>query len=127
MTALATIDRELARLHTRKAELEGAALLLARRSTILCKGCRKRSRVSSWTFEQQRHYIPPHGCTGGDYWMPSETRVCHIICGKCGFRDYIYNHKEREKIVQLADNERFGRRALFGAVVLYNKPYHRFG
>lgn len=45
------------------------------------RGCGAWTKVKYATFIQTHFYISPHGCTGGDYWLPGEGRS---NCGACG-------------------------------------------
>ena len=56
--------------------------------TILCECCRKRTKLSNATAVRRYHYIEPHGCTGGDYWMFSHEYLFH--CAKCGASNRAY-------------------------------------
>lgn len=115
---LSGYDIELHLLAQENARLLAEKLAAIQRMFIRCSSCHKESRLSSWTFVQDYWYERPYSCTGGDTWHTSATNVCDIICPKCGFENYIYNHAQREKIVHLVDDSdfRWNKHKLFAGV-----------
>lgn len=118
MAEIERIDRELKRLEElRKKILERKSDIL-RNKLIKCANCGKQNKVREWSFVQKYWYVPPHGCTGGDYWKPHEHDTCDIMCPKCASKNYIYNHPQKPKILQIIkDNPRFGTDGLFKEVI----------
>ncbi len=105
MPPLTVIERDLAALQTNQAQLYQRQLAAIRRKFIRCSKCHKNSRLASWSFIQGMFYVEPFSCTGGDYWLNSQTSSCHITCPKCGYENYIYNHPDRDRIVELLDKK----------------------
>lgn len=116
MSSLAVAERKLENLEQRHRHALDEKLQAIRRSVITCAKCKQGSQISSWIFIQNHYYVEPYSCTGGAYWIASETEVCHIICPKCGTRHYIYNDLQRDKIVQLVDDGKFFKNDIFDKV-----------
>ena len=74
-----------------------------KRIRFACVHCAKTSKLSRWDFVQDHWYEGPWGCMGGDTWHSSKTEVCHLACPHCRQMNYIYNHPERQKIVELCN------------------------
>ncbi|QQR82259.1 hypothetical protein IPJ70_03175 [Candidatus Campbellbacteria bacterium] len=72
---------------------------IARDISFTCEHCGRKAPLSQWVFIQSMYYVAPHGCTEGDYWVNSQTKVCHLCCPMCEWENYLYNHPEREKIL----------------------------
>ncbi|MHB1118298.1 MAG: hypothetical protein ACYCZ7_02130 [Minisyncoccota bacterium] len=84
--------------------------------TIRCDYCEKGSRLETWGFVQDFKHTPPYGCSGGACWDKSETRVCYLLCPKCSAMNYIYNHAQREEIVDLVEKQGVKKEEVFSAV-----------
>lgn len=54
---------------------------IQRRKMWRCYGCFKRTQISKITIIQDHWYVPPRGCTGGDYWNTSNE--VYVPCPKC--------------------------------------------
>ena len=113
MATISAIQRKLDKLDSDRSETLKQKLQAIQRSLVICIKCRKKSRLGSWAFIQGRHYIRPYSCNGGDYWVYSKTEVCEIICPKCGAENYIYNHPQRNKIVELVTVNPFSKEQIF--------------
>lgn len=50
--------------------------------------CGKAFEVRELEYIQTQFYVPPHGCTGGDYWKDGEGRW---RCPHCGFTNRLYD------------------------------------
>ena len=123
MSTLRTIEREIDILKAQRDRIKARQLQAVRGSFISCTRCQRRSRLSSWTFIQKMWYTPPEGCTGGDHWNRSETRLCYMICPKCRAEEYIYTHPQRKKIVRLADDHNFSKDQLFKEIIKKEDKY----
>lgn len=67
------------------------------------KSCGKRSQLHTCIYIQTHYYIPPHGCTEGDYWLPGEV---NIICPKCKTRHrLIHSQAQPDNYHQLSYTE----------------------
>lgn len=88
------IDKELAALNVRTAELLRQRDKLRSKSVIRCHWCGKGTGVRFLTYIQTYWYEHPYSCTGGDNWHPGEGQY---DCPKCGkrCRDY-FNDKIKE-------------------------------
>lgn len=65
-----------------------------RRSTIRCRTCRKRSRLSDWTFIQRKWTDDPESFPK-DY----ERESCELICPKCERNNYIFTHPDKDRLL----------------------------
>jgi hypothetical protein len=59
------------------------------------EGCGKRTQIGKLEYIQLWYYVPPRGCTEGDYHVPSDGE---FICIKCGHKNRLWN---RPKIMEL--------------------------
>ena len=59
------------------------------------KGCGKEFKIGDLTYIQTYCYEEPHGCTGGDYWFPSEGQ---FDCPECGIRNRLHNRKDYQDL-----------------------------
>lgn len=122
MGKMERIDSELKRLEKQKAKLSGKKSDILRNMLVKCVNCHKQSKICEWTFVQKYWYVRPSGCTEGDYWKHDEYDTCDIMCAKCSFQNYIYNHPQKTKILQIIkDNPSFGTNNLFKKVVESHK------
>ncbi len=103
MNKLKRVIRQLNELNDVRKKIVSEKLQIVRRALIRCAECDKKSRLCVWVFVQDWWYEEPYGCTGGAEWRTSQTESCHIVCPKCGKENYIYNHPERTRIVDLID------------------------
>lgn len=116
MSAVAQARRQQKELRIAERELIEQEKEAIRRSLIRCQRCAKPSRLSDWTFVQKKWWVPARGCTEGAYWTNSHTDVCDIVCPKCGVANYIYNHPQRSKLVDLLGNYAWNAKELFKEV-----------
>lgn len=116
MGKLAVVQDKLDRLENKRKRVKEEQRDVIRNSLIRCMMCSRRSRLSSWVFIQDQWYVRPYSCTDGDYWSPSATEVCHIVCPKCSKENYLYNHSQRDRIVELIDSHQFAKTDLFKEV-----------
>lgn len=89
-----------------------------RRSFIRCKNCNKSSRLLDWTFVQKTWWVPATGCNDGGYLKHSYTYLCDVVCPKCEIANYIYNHPQREKLVDLLGEHAWQAKELFKEVTI---------
>lgn len=116
MVAITTLQRQLDKLDNDRVEVLKQKLQAIQRVLVMCVKCRKKSRLGTWSFIQERWYVEPYSCAGGDYWNYSKTETCDITCPKCGVENYIYNHPQRNKIVELVDGHHFSTTDIFKEV-----------
>lgn len=116
MKTLAAVQKKLDELKKENRRVVEIKRDIIRHKFILCTGCRKKSLLFSWIFIQNTYYVAPDSCTGGDYWLHSETKCCHIICPKCDKKLYLYNHPQRDAIIGLIDSHEFFKKDLFREV-----------
>lgn len=116
MATITTLQHRLDKLdHDRVGTLK-QKLQVIQRVLVKCVKCRKKSRLGTWSFTQGRWYVEPYSCTSGDYWKYNGTETCHIVCPKCGDENYIYNHPQKDKIVELVDCHHFCTEEIFKKV-----------
>jgi len=120
MNKLQKLNRELER-ETRAFELFKAKnheekVAVIRKRVIGCPSCHAACQLKNWGFVQEYRYNRPHGCgEGGDH-TAKDTNVCHLICPMCSEEIYIYNHNQRDQIVQMIDNEGVNKSEIFATV-----------
>lgn len=70
---------------------------LKKRKMITCTNCNHKTQISKASIVRDHHYITPHGCTEGDYWLFSKEY--HYYCNKCDgwSRAYIMNWETIEE------------------------------
>jgi hypothetical protein len=115
--AFARIERRIEKLEQEIIDLQNKKLEIIKAAYITCKKCNKKSRLGSWSFIQNMWYVPPYSCTGGDYWNNHETKTCHLVCPKCEAENYIYNHPQKELILELTDGNKFSKAEIFAKVI----------
>ncbi len=120
MPNLIQIKKEIAKIDSAKSRLLKMCLEKARKTKICCAKCRRQSELRKWTFVQDHYYVAPYSCSGGAYWLQSETKVCNVICPKCRHRNYIYIHPQRDKLVEI--EKEFSASKLFHAVTEEHEP-----
>ncbi len=91
-----------------------------KRFKIQCQFCNTGpSELSKWTFVQKRWYEQPHGCMGGDCWHDQRIDLCDIRCPYCKEGNYLYNHKQKNEILQILKGfSKFSSDTLFKEVVI---------
>lgn len=62
------------------------------------RGCGKKTLVRELVYIQTHYYVEPHGCSGGDYWVPGEG---NFDCPHCGHRNRLYDRKPIEALKRL--------------------------
>lgn len=74
----------------------------ARRSTVACtsqvatgRGCGGEHEIGSLVYIQTHHYVSPHGCTGGDYWLQDEGQW---RCPSCGHLNRLYDSPDVQEL-----------------------------
>jgi ribosomal protein S27E len=104
MAVLERVKKEMAELteayNAAASKLTDRKREVIRRFIVRCRECGQGSRLSAWSFIQKLWYKRPSGCTEGDYWLPHNTETCDIVCPKCQDRNYLYNHPQRDRIVE---------------------------
>lgn len=116
MATLTTLQRQLDKLDGDRSKVLKQKLGAIQRVLVKCVKCHKKSRLGTWFFVQGRWYAEPYSCIDGDHWNYSDTKVCHIVCPKCDGENYIYNHPQRYKIVELVDGHHFSTKEIFKEV-----------
>lgn len=74
--------------------------------------CGQRSLFSKWKFIQEYYYVAPYSCTGGDYWLPGESK---LVCPKCGHVNRVDYHSKKDDLLKI-DTSEFAE---------YSKQYRR--
>ncbi len=83
--------------------LEKERLQILRGIRFSCPRCGKRSTLSRWVFIKTSYFVPPHGCTGGDYWMQRSPSECGIKCPRCKNHFYIPSFPQQEKFLNILE------------------------
>jgi hypothetical protein len=97
----AKVNAKLARFRQAVETIFLQKLNIARGILFTCEHCGRKSPLSKWVFIQVQYYVPPRGCTEGDYWVNSETKVCDLRCPMCEGKNYLYNHKEKTDVLRV--------------------------
>jgi hypothetical protein len=116
MDAITPLQRQLNKLDGDRSKVLKQKLEAIQRVLIKCVKCHKKSRLGTWSFVQGRWYVEPYSCADGDYWNYNKTETCHILCPKCSSENYIYNHPQKDKIVELVDGNHFSTTEIFKEV-----------
>jgi len=120
MNKLQKLNRELAKLtrvfEAASAVIKSDKIAVIRKCVIGCPACHTASQLKKWGFIRNYWYTRPHGDSEGDTWSPSDTKVCHLICPHCGESIYIYNHNQRDRIVDIVDNQGVSKDEIFATV-----------
>ena len=109
------LEQRITATERRLQELKTARINLLRKTLLFCPACETNSEIGQWTFNQVHHYIKPHGCDEGDYWVPSNIEVCFFVCPNCKKESYIYRHPQKMEISNLAEKV-FNVHLLFNSV-----------
>jgi len=110
---LAEIEKKIAPI---RASIHQLVALRVGRTIVQCSLCRKRSRFGRFGFVQDYWYTQPSGCSGGDYWSRTEIKLCYIVCPECSVMNYIYQHPQREQIIDLIQNQGLERKEIFSTI-----------
>jgi hypothetical protein len=80
---LRDINKELKEIEERQSLLYIERKKAIKRKFIKCpeKDCGKRSRLGDLIYFQDNYYVPPRGCTEGDYHVPQEEG--YTFCPHC--------------------------------------------
>ena len=64
-------------------------------TAVICskKSCGKGFEIKDLTFLYPIYYVPPSGCTGGDYWS-SDDNDGYWVCPSCNTRNRLYRRPE---------------------------------
>ena len=63
-----------------------------RKETIWICECGKANAIKDTQLIQTYFYVSPHGCTGGDYWLPGEK----VLLCECGNRSRLYEYEGKQ-------------------------------
>lgn len=84
--------RKIINEHEKAIEERNAAALVKCTSQIATgPGCGQLHTIGELEYIQTHYYVSPHGCTGGDYWLPGEG---NWVCPTCGHRNRLYASPE---------------------------------
>ena len=75
--------------------LQGETEVKCKTSAIYGVGCGATHSISTLDYIQTYYYVSPYGCSGGDYYKPSEGQ---FICPTCGRRNRLYDRPEIEEL-----------------------------
>lgn len=91
MTRLQRTLDELTEARAHVQALEAQAKYLRGFKRLKCKNCGKRSEVRHCTYLLHHGYIPPRGCTGGDYYVIDAEGW---RCPKCEHDHRLYSRED---------------------------------
>ena len=121
-STLRSIDRELECVAAEEDELLERKREATKRLLLTCTSCRRKNPLGQWVFIQRRGYVPPRGCTEGDYWYNAHLAVCHIRCPRCGDENYLHAHPDRNRLEELFGNDGFRLVGHFRSVETRSDP-----
>lgn len=101
-----TVNEQVAEIEAQIAALKDKIAEVQRSRLLVCHHCRGQSVISTLTYIQTFYYVSPRGCSGGDYYMPSEGRY---TCPRCGELNRLQKFQGHEGVDKL--------KPYFGAVV----------
>lgn len=119
MNKLQKLTQQLERL-TREFDVASAAILsqkvaVIKKRVVGCSSCHTAGQLRNWGFVQ--NYLQPTSRAASDKGgVPSETKMCHLFCPHCGELICIYDHHQRDLIVDLVDNHGFSKEEIFAFV-----------
>lgn len=96
---------EIAELQTELNESYGRTLVACITNTY-GQGCGKKSQIRKLTHIQPYWYVPPSGCSDGDYWTADNESQWD--CPHCGHRNRAHKY-ERPEVMEL--RQYFGKQA----------------
>lgn len=82
MSSLKRIDTQIAECTKNLEDLRVLRLDILKQCNLRCGKCEILSTLSKWTFRQAIWYVPPLGCTEGDYWKDDDSQSS-FICPHC--------------------------------------------
>lgn len=87
MSNVAKIEKQIKELKTK---LEAAKKALK----FECMGCHKKTSISKLELIVEQFYVPPRGCSDGDYWTEGENPDFYVKCPKCNkeIRYYYFDY-----------------------------------
>ncbi len=98
---LEEIEKKLVVVETKRQKLRAEQAKALGRKYVTCtdncygKGCGKKFQIHNLVYIQIHFYISAYGCTGGDYWKPSEGQ---FDCPNCDHRNRLYDRKHIEEL-----------------------------
>jgi hypothetical protein len=113
MDQIRETQEKLDRLDEKRAELSKQKLEAIQAVPIACIACKQYTSLGDWIFIQKLWWVPPSGCTEGAYWKNHQTHTCDLRCPQCSYENYIYNHPQKAKIVELVDHHGFYEKKIF--------------
>ena len=101
LSLLQKTERKISKAEEKLKLLRKERDFLLSQTSVLCtnsvygKGCGKETEIRDLVYIQTHWYVPPSGCTGGDYWNEGEGQ---FACPHCGRLNRLY---DRPKIQEL--------------------------
>ena len=80
------LDEKIKQLENELNLLKDQKLEKEKNKIIKCGACKKGSKIRNLEFINAHYYVPPYGCTGGDYWNTDDSNS-GFICVKCNIRN----------------------------------------
>lgn len=83
--------------------IRATTVSMVREFPFTCFACKGTTPLHRWTLSRLMYHVPPHGCTGGDYWVTESLDVSQLCCPGCKEWNYLYNHPQRKHTVLFLD------------------------
>jgi len=106
MTTIRSIQKKMSTLKKELDTLNGELVLRLPTQLFYCEHCHRQTQLKNISLVQEMYYTSATGCTGGDYWSPSQYLV---VCPKCTHRTRAYSTKfdaEKQKLFEFVESNR---------------------
>lgn len=80
------LEQKLVELEAKRAKLLSAIDVQNSEKGIECAHCRVKAVIKETEAIQTYWYVEPHGCSGGDFWLPGRFG---FVCPYCGTRNIL--------------------------------------
>lgn len=97
-TKLKQISLRIEKLLLKEKALKDEKKALLSETAIRCPACHTQSAIKDMLYIQMHWYVPPRGCTEGDYWNQGEGQC---KCPSCETIMRLYKHPELEALKHL--------------------------
>ncbi len=84
-------NKELNKLNKEKEKIKDVIKKARGHRELTCLCCDSIYKIKDLIYIQTYWHIPPHGCTGGDYWVQGEG---YFICPNCNVRNRLLSSNE---------------------------------
>jgi len=99
---LAELNKTRDELQAKLDEVNATIKLRMSQTIVRCpnKDCLRGYEIRELEYFQEQYYVEPFSCTGGDYWVDSETDA-HWNCPVCGTTTRLYDKPDIRALKKL--------------------------